>query len=262
MVDFVLVLFFGFPMSPSPSLLETLRAGLSRPGLSRPPRAMALGAEPVDLVLGGGLARGALHEVYGQAGHETAATGFAAGLAVRLAGKNPVLWIRQDYAAQEFGTACASGLCAFGLSPARLLFLCVTTAEQALRAALDALSCMALGMVIIEITGSPRILDLTASRRLVLAASHQGVGALLLRLGARPEPSAADTRWLVRAGVSAPDENHWGQPVFDVQLIRNRHGQTGRWQLSWCGDEECFQDAKAASGFVVSTPGDRQAAAA
>lgn len=262
MIDNVPILFFGFRMSPSPHILETLRAGLSRSGLSRPHLATALGPEAVDLMLGGGLARGALHEVYGQPGHETAATGFAAGLAVRLAGKKPVLWIRQDYATQEFGMACASGLCDFGLSPARLLFLCVATAEQALRAAIDALSCIALGMVIIEITGSPRILDLTASRRLVLAATQQGVGALLLRLGARPEPSAAETRWLVSAAVSAADENHWGQPVFDVQLIRNRHGQTGRWHLMWRGDEECFQDAKAAFGFVVPAAGDRQAAAA
>ena len=76
--------------------------------------------------------------------------------------------------------------------------------DAALRTAADALACDALGAVVLEVWGEPRQLDLVASRKLTLAAQASGVTALLLRLAATPQPSTAETRWIVRAAHSPP----------------------------------------------------------
>ena len=76
---------------------------------------------------------------------------------------------------------------------------------SALRTAADALACDALGAVVLEVWGEARQLDLVASRKLTLAAQASGVTALLLRIAATPQPSTAETRWIVRAARSPPD---------------------------------------------------------
>jgi len=224
--------------------------------------ALALGFAPSDAELKGGVRRGSLHEVYARPGHEVSAAGFAAGLALRLSEGKPLLWIGQSFATQEHGGLCPTGLFEFGLDPSKLILLAVAHAEDALRAAGDALTCGALGAVIIEVIGQPKILDLTASRRLVLACEKQGVPALLLRFGAAPQTSASETRWLVQAASSSFAGENWGQPVFDVSLVRNRSGRLGQWVFAWSCDDGRFAERKTPSGAVVSAPPDRQAEAA
>lgn len=216
-----------------------------------------LGVPRLDAVLAGGLMRGALHEVFAAPSHEAAATGFVAALTVRLGG--PLLWIRQDYAGLECGELAATGLFEFGLDPARLLLLRVPDAAGALKAASDALTCTALGAVVIEVMGSPKLLDLVAYRRFALAAGESGVTAILLRQAAAPSGiGGVETRWLVRAAPSQDEEN-WGLPVFDVDLQRNRHGPAGHWVMKWSCDDGVFRPAD--RGAVVSAPCDRPFAA-
>jgi protein ImuA len=242
--------------------IAVLRASLAKPGLEEAFARVPLGHSAADLCLTGGLQRGALHEVFAATGHEAAATGFAAGLAARVAAGKRLLWIRQDFSALEFGELSATGLLEFGLDPARMLVLRIAEAADGLRAATDALSCAALGAVVIEIQGKPKILDLAASRRLTLACTKKNVAAFLLRFGAKPDASAAETRWLVRAVPSPAQEENWGHPVFEVDLIRNRHGRTGQWVMEWSCNHGLFQNPPAHRGAVVSTPSDRQAATA
>lgn len=211
----------------------------------------------MDACLGGGLKRGALHEVFAAVSHEAAATGFAAALARRIGG--PLLWIRQDYCGLEHGELAATGLFELGLDPSRLISLHAPDAAGVLRAASDALSCAALGAVVIEITGDPRLLDLVAYRKLALGAGQSGVTALLLRFSAEPGIGVAETRWLVRAAPSG-DADDWGCPLFDIELQRNRHGQTGCWVMEWSCDNGIFRPATA--GAVVSMSADRSAATA
>ena len=221
-----------------------------------------LGHAAADAILGGGLKRSACHEVFAQAGHEAAVTGFAAGLAARLAADKSVLWIRQDYAALEFGELAATGLLELGLDPTRVLLMRAAQAEDALRAGLEALRCRALGAVVIELCGNPKSLDLTASRRLTLAAEENGVAALLLRFAARIEPGSAQTRWRVRA-APAPAEENWGQPRVEAELTRNRQGATGCWVMEWSCEDGIFRERDAADrGAVVSTAGDGPSPAA
>jgi protein ImuA len=232
--------------------LETLREFLDKPNLKEAPIRTPLGYSAPDLCLRGGLQHGVLHEVFAVIGHEAAATGFVAGLAARVAGTKHLLWIRQDFSAHEFGELSPVGLLELGLDPARMLLLCVANASDGLRAANDALSCAALGAVVIEISGSPKILDLVASRRLTLAATQKSVSVFLLRLGAEPDASTAETRWLVRGAASHTQNEDWGYPVFEASLVRNRHGKTGHWFMEWNCDGRIFQSSTADHGAVVS----------
>ena len=206
----------------------------------------SLGHAGVDAALKGGLALGAMHEVFAGAGAQAAAaTGFALGLTRRLTqGKRFVLWIRQDFSAIESGDLSMSGFAELGLDPRHLVVVRAPTADIVLRTAADGLACNALGAVVAEIWGETRAFDLVASRKLTLAASESGVTALMLRLGATPQASTAETRWIVRAAHSPPVQNWqgWGWPTFDAELIRNRHGRTGRWNMEWTSDEYLFRE--------------------
>ncbi len=236
--------------------LSALKACLDRPEFEKLPLRTPLGHTEADLCLKGGLKHGALHEVFAAVGHETAATGFIAGLASRVMADKHLLWIRQDFSAQEFGEISPTGLLELGLNPARMILLCVANARDGLRAANDAMSCAALGAVVIEIPGNPKTLDLVASRRLTLACAQKSITASLLRLGAEPDASTAETRWLVRAAVSQTHNEDWGYPVFEVSLMRNRHGKTGQWFMEWNCDGRIFQSPTAHHGAVVSAPAD------
>jgi len=220
--------------------LEGTRALLNPiSGESRLLPRVATGHEDADPVLRGGILPGALHEIF--AGDmSAAAAGFAAGLAQRVRGRKRLLWIRQDYAALEHGEICPTGLAELGIDPSMVLMLRTANAADALKAAADALPCIALGAVIAEVPGNPKVLDLVASRRLALAAQNRGVTAILLRPCARAEPSAAETRWTIRTHVSAEQDEDWGRPCFDAALVRNRHGETGRWAMEWNCDDGVF----------------------
>jgi protein ImuA len=232
--------------------LTALKVFLEKSELEKAPIRTPLGHGKADFCLKGGLQHGVLHEVFSAIGHETAATGFVAGLATRVAAGKHSLWIRQDFSTHEFGELSPTGFLELGLDPARMFLLSVSNADDGLRAANDALSCAALGTVVIEIPGSPKILDLTASRRLTLAATQKSVTTFLLRLGAQPDASTAETRWLVRAASSQTQNEDWGYPAFEVDLLRNRNGKIGHWFMEWNCDGCIFQSATADHGAMVS----------
>ncbi len=211
------------------------------------PRA-ALGHAEADAALQGGLALGAIHEVFADEGRQVAAaTGFIAGLARRVSPRRPLLWVRQDFAELESGALSLRGLGEFGLDPRLLVTVRAADLESALRSAADALACDALGCVVLEIWGEAKPFDLVASRKLTLAARGSGVTALLLRVAATPTASTAETRWIVRAAHSPPagrwQPAPWGAPRLDTELVRNRHGPNGRWIIEWNCDACVFHDA-------------------
>jgi protein ImuA len=220
-----------------------------------------LGHEAVDGCLKGGLLKGGLHEVFADEGHGLAALSFAALLGLVCADKKPILWIRQDYASLEEGEISASGLAALGFDPGNLLVLCVKDATEGLRSLSDALACASLGSAVLTLSRTPSILDLTATRRLSLGAAHKGVTAMLARLDAKPEASAAETRWRVRHAPSSLAHEDWGFPRFEASLLRNRHGASGRWIMEWDLEHERFRPERATPHprLVAPPAPDRQA---
>jgi protein ImuA len=210
--------------------------------------------------LQGGLRTGALHEIFAAASHEAAATGFAAALASRISGNKAIFWIRPDISAAEFGEIAPAGFFELGLDPARLILLSAPNSAAILRAGHDALSCGALGAVVLELTGASKVFDLTASQRLMAAASRKGVTAFLLRFNAVPQTSAAETRWHIRGARSFAGDEDWGCPTYEAHLARNRHGRTGQFIMQWSSDHGVFKEpagGAANSGAVVSAPCDR-----
>jgi protein ImuA len=170
--------------------------------------------------------------------------------------------VRQDFSEIESGALSMSGLAELGLDPRLVVTVRAADVDTALRIAADALACDALGAVVLEVWGQARQLDLVASRKLTLAAQASGVTGVLLRTAAEPVPSTAETRWIVRAAHSPPASalmpaaawKAWGAPVFDAQLVRNRHGPVGRWIMEWKCDECLFAKPAADPQPVAATP--------
>jgi protein ImuA len=244
------------------STLANLRGRIERietPGDAQALHRVALGHAGADAMLRGGLTVAAVHEVFAEGHQSGAATGFIAGLAGRIAARRPLVWVRQDFSEIESGALSMSGLCELGLDPRHVVSVRAADVDSALRSAADALACDALGCVVLEVWGEARQLDLVASRKLTLAAQASGVTALLLRLAATPIPSTAETRWIVRAAHSPPGSvfSAWGAPMFDANLVRNRHGPVGRWIMEWKCDECLFVEPSAYPQPVAATPAHR-----
>jgi len=215
----------------------------------------ALGHARLDTRLGGGLARGRLHELFAAGpGDQPSVTGFALMLAMRL-GDGPLLWLRQDSGVRGGGGLYAPGLIALGCDPARIIEVRTPDEVTLLRAAGDAVRCQQLAAVLVEPWGAARAFDLTASRRLSIAAEKTGVTVLMLRNDADPGPSAAQTRWRIRAIPSrALEAEAPGVATIEIALIRHRGGIAAFHQrLEWDRDQYIFREPPL-SGAVVPVP--------
>jgi protein ImuA len=204
---------------------------------------LPLGLPLLDRALQGGLARGALHElapaVPAQFG---AASGFALVLATLLtAGGRHALYIQTDFTAREWGALYGPGLDLLGLPMAQLLLLRVPRPLDVLWAFEEALKSRGVAAVVAEL---PAEADLTATRRLTLAAREGGGFGLLLRHRPSPHPTAATTRWEIASALSAPDPlGGLGRTAFDLSLNRNRRGRCGRFIVWWDHDARTFLPA-------------------
>jgi len=194
--------------------------------------ALPFGAPEIDDALPWrGLAPGALHEVSG-----------------------PARDGRRRGASYESGDIYAPGLAAFGLDPSRLILLGAKQGRDVLWAMREGLSCPRLLAVVGEVEEAA--VGLTASRRLQLAAEKSGVGCFLLRRvppedgqsnitpGTAEEPSAALSRWRVRAAPSGPvsgleaacDAQRWlgpGRLRWHAELRRCRAAASREWLVEW-----------------------------
>ncbi len=193
-------------------------AGRARPDLAPVPVCEGLGLP------GGGLSRAAVHEVLTDAPGCGAA--FSAVLLARTGGT--VLWIASGRPwGQDELVAWPPGLARCGLDPARLVLVRAERWGDALWAMEEALRCPAVTGVVLAGNGR---LDLTATRRLQLAAETGGALGLLLRPGAAG-PTAARTSWRVGpigAGACRVD-TRWRR-----LLLRARGGRPGGpWAVTW-----------------------------
>lgn len=163
-------------------------------------------------------AAGGLHGLSGDGAWSLAAT--------LLHGREgPVLWCQregEDMAIHPYG------LLACGLDPGMLTVVRCPTHATLLQAMEEGLHCAALSAVAAAVTGP---LDLTASRRLHLAARSGGtVGLLLLPERAGQGPLSLATAWTVRpAMASGPNATL----AWRMNLTRSRKGGGGCWTVEW-----------------------------
>jgi len=224
----------------------------------------------------GGLATGAVHEILDGDGNNATkdtenttkypvrekfgealggpVTAFAAALAGRAqkARATPVIWIAPRLPGRE--SLYGPGLLEFGLDPAGLVVVRVPPGSDFTKTALwameEALRAPAVGVVCAEIED----MDLTASRRLQLAAEAGGGLGLLLRPLPRNlptsdthtlPPTASLSRWRISAlpGAPADTDATWtpahlpGRPRWQAELLRARGGRPNTWQLEWRDDQ-------------------------
>jgi protein ImuA len=205
---------------------------------------LPFGIDAIDRVLpGGGLARGALHEILGTGGDEedgALAAAFTAGILGRLGphpnppplagegrGGGMVLWClpRPDL----YGP----GLAAHGLDPARIVLVRASRDAEILWAMEEGLRAPGIAAVV----GEVGTLAAVASRRLQLAAERSGITAFLLRrwrdggqaTRERVLPNAAVTRWRIAVVPSSPSPLPSHAPTLTLPRWRGREGEGGGW---------------------------------
>ena len=245
------------PAEPMEQHLSRLRRAIAKSeALPEEVRPLSVGVPGIDAALGGGLAHAALHELNAAPLHLGAAAGFALALAALSEKGKQVLWIATDFGMLETGTLYGPGLDLFGLDTTRLLVASVPKPVDVLFAAEEALKCRALAAVVAEIAGET---DLTATRRLTLAAREGGTLGLLLRHKPSRTPSAAQTRWQVSGALSQPDEfGGLGRTAFTLSLLRNRRGPCGTWTLAWDHHERVFAALSLGVAAAASDRPDRE----
>lgn len=194
----------------------------------------------------GGLQLGHWHEIGGdglERESPAAVTGFAAGLAARVARSGMVIWaLRRD-------DAHAPGLQSFGLDPARVIFVRVDSDADVLSVQEDALRTRGVAAVL----GELEKIDLTEGRRLQLACERFGATGFVLRRtlfgtrrnAPRVQAASAATRWRIAPAHSASDQPGLGAPRLAVRLERVRGGRPGAWIL------ETQHETASACAFTV-----------
>ncbi len=229
----------------------------------------------LDAVLGGGLRRGALHEVVPATPRdEGTASGFALALAARCLTRHGVLvWIIDGCASTESGGPYRPGLQSHGLDPDRLIVVRTQGASSTLWATEEALRVRDI-VVLTELWGG-RHYGLAPSRRLVLAArANGGVGLLLhagLAGGTDALSSGSETRFSVgplpsprRASVGrrlpVPGEAAFAVRLDKVRAATRDFDRHQALPLLWNAEQRCFHDHDF-SVAVAPAPVDRPAQA-
>jgi protein ImuA len=181
-----------------------------------------------------------MHEVLPRTAPDLpSAAGFAFGLAARAGAHT--LYIQHDFMRGEGGQPYLPGLTLSGFNTGALIYLHVPKAEDVVWAMGEALKCRGFSAVIAEFPPQTRVLDLTMTRRLTLAAQEGAGFGLILRHAGEAEPNAATTRWRVAAAPSVPDRyGGLGAPSLQLDLVKNRSGLCAQWRVQWQSHERSF----------------------
>lgn len=208
---------------------------------------LRFGIPRIDGLLNGGLRRDGLHEFYAVNEEDKAAT-MAVALLLTCRACNaeaPLIWL--CVGDRDHSHPYAPGLMELGLNSNTMLLMRLPDVKGLLRAAVDCVRHGGVGAVILQTEGPTRHFDLTASRRLTLAAERSGTLVLMVRNRTELLPSAAHTRWHVMSAPSAPcAANAPGHPVFDLTLLRQRGGRDGlHLQMEWDREQAVFRETRA-----------------
>lgn len=170
---------------------------------------------------------GAVHEFSFGSGEDAAATGgFVTGiLSSLLKNKGACIWV----------SACRNifppALSSFGINPDKVIFIDVKNQKEILWITEEALKCEGLAAVVSEVED----LSFINSRRLQLAVEKSQVTGFILRNNPRKlSVNACLTHWNVRPMPSAVNDLPGvGFPRWEVQLLKVRNGQPGKWVVEY-----------------------------
>lgn len=217
----------------------------------------------LDRLFPNGFAAASLHAFVATTARDGGAlAGFAIAVALRFlaasGGSRAILWANEARVRGESGGLHGPGAAAIGLDPGRLLLVEGRRPADVLWAMEEGLA-GGVALVIGEVRGDSKALDLTASRRLAMRSERAGVPALLLLDGGGERASAARSRWLVSPSPSraSPDRRAAafpraaasgtrgspeppGPPVWRLRLDRNRDGPCGEALVGFCAETARF----------------------
>jgi protein ImuA len=196
----------------------------------------ALGKTPVHVDLGpindafpnAHFPLGAIHEfVCSDMEKQTAAAGFISTILSSLMIDGGVaLWISASR------TIFPPALIAFGIDPAKIIFIDLKNQKEVAWAVDEALKLNGLAAVV----GDMQEINFTTSRRLQLAVEKSQVTGFLLNNNKNTTGSnACLTRWQVSPLPSMLDDDlpGVGFPCWKVDLLKIRSGRPGSWELTW-----------------------------
>lgn len=181
-----------------------------------------------------------VHEWSSYSDTEAVATnGFIAALLGKILDPSKkCIWVTQQ---QE---VYAPGLKNFGIAPEQVIFVEARKTKDLLWIIEESLKCETL----VAVVGATDQLSFTESRRLQLAVEHSHVTGFIHRVSPRKQETVAcAARWHVQPLPSITEDSlpgvgfaHW-----DVELLKVRNGQTGRWQLQWKYGQFCHPEKRA-----------------
>ncbi len=165
---------------------------------------------------------------------DASGAGFALALAAQSDADKPWLWVQDKQSRRRGGMPYIHGLpeCIRH----NLHYIAAQSVEDALFAMEEGLRCAGLAFVIGDLSGDPKALGFTASRRLAVASETHGVPLYLLRGDASRQLSAARMRWEVMVAPSALhpwDGRAPGAAQARAELFRTRLYRPGRWWLTY-----------------------------
>jgi len=192
-----------------------------------------LGLGPVEAAFpNGSFPLGAVHElVCGNTEQATASGGFVTGLlSVLMQNGGVCVWIGLS------GNLFPSALKAFGVDPDKVIFIHLLKDKDVLWAMEESLKCAGLAAVI----GELREIDFKQSRRLQLAVEQSRVTGFILRNHSdKIGSTACVARWKIKPLPSEQADGlpGLGFPRWQVELLRVRNGQPGKWIIEWAGNK-------------------------
>ena len=224
------------PENPCIAKLRRSIAKLETSFLRARPTTLSLGVPEIHRHLPGpGLACGVLHEVSAASyGDTPAALAFLFALTSLALQAKPglLILVHSQRACAQWGRPYGHGLDRLGVDPSRLMLVEAHTDKEALWGIEEILrSRVQPAMVAGALANRP---DLTASRRLNLAAAALAIPLALATPARAGGESAAATRW--RIGTLPASRDRFGallNPCWSVSLERCRHGRPGTWFVEW-----------------------------
>lgn len=193
----------------------------------------AVGLGGIESVFPNGVfPKGVIHEFIAvEIEHLAACDGFIGGVLSSLMKEGaPCVWVSKSRKLFPLS------LSAFNVNPDRIFFMDAKNEKDLLWIVEEALKCQGLAAVVADVVD----LDITASRRLQLASEQSGVTGFIIRKdGSKKASTIATARWLISPAPSYSGDElpGIGFPRWNVELLKVRNGNLGKWTLEWMADE-------------------------